>query len=321
MDTGPWGYTLALPANFRDFSFYRKEKQHSMNYTYLTLLVAALAFSSCRLDNFMFNPTTVDEYLLENASEENPSFVLDDTYDIPQNKIELFSLKSGGETIYAVYLGDRARIAQDTVIVYCHGNAGNLDFYWKRAKLLANLGGKNRYGVLMMDYRGYGKSTGQSTEASIYEDVNNCMIWLKDQGLTDERTIIYGFSLGGVPSVQLTANPRSLQPSAIILEAAFGSFDALVQDATELSMPGSFFGSLEMANAEVIKDVEEPLLWMHGTADDFIPYTNGENIANNYRGRKLLKRPIVGGGHGSVPPAMGIEAYSKMVFDFISKGQ
>ena len=66
--------------------------------------------------------------------------------------------------IHAVYLGNIADIATDTIILYCHGNRDHLDFYWPRIKLLANVGGKNRYGVLAMDYRGFGLSEGPATE-------------------------------------------------------------------------------------------------------------------------------------------------------------
>ena len=66
--------------------------------------------------------------------------------------------------IYAQYLGDISRIATDTVILYCHGNYAHMDAYWQRAKILANVGGKHRFGVLMMDYRGFGLSEGAATE-------------------------------------------------------------------------------------------------------------------------------------------------------------
>lgn len=292
-----------------------------MKYNLLLGLMMALGCSACRLDNFMYNPFVTDAYLLDANPEPDPNIELDSSYDIPADKIHLFSVTSGPagdqETIYGVYVGDRARIAQDTVIVYCHGNTGNLDYYWQRVKVLANVGGKNRFGVLIMDYRGYGMSTGTPTEEGLYYDVDACLQWLKAQGLTDERTILYGFSLGGAPSVELTAYPRSLQAEKIILEAAFASFDAITQDITKLSMPGSFYGSIEVDNAEKIKQVEEPLLWMHGEADAFMPYSNGEHIANYYQGNLLVKRPIAGAGHSTIPPTMGIQAYSQMIYDFI----
>lgn len=271
----------------------------------------------------MHNPLQVDAYEFEAYySDDETFFVLDDSYTISEHLIHDFSLTSGPsdnqETIYAVYIGDRTRIAQDTVIVYCHGNAGNMDRYWQRAKLLANVGGKNRYGVLMMDYRGYGRSTGSPTEEGLYYDVDACLNWLKEQGLTGDRAVMYGFSLGSAPSVELISNPRSLQPSKVITEAAFSSFDAIVQSSTKMSLPGSFFGNNDLDNGEKIKKVEEPLLWIHGDADAFMPYTDGIHIANNYQGSKLVKCLVPGGEHSTVPQTMGFEAYNSMIYKFIT---
>ena len=117
-----------------------------MRHFFIIVLIGSLiSLQSCRLDNFLFNPIAIDEYLLEDFEDEDQKFVIDDQYDIDPSKIDLMSLESGDETIYAVYLGDQARIAQDTVILYCHGNAANMDWYWERAKLLANAGGKESF--------------------------------------------------------------------------------------------------------------------------------------------------------------------------------
>ena len=78
--------------------------------------------------------------------------------------------------IYAVYIGNVNTINTDTVIMYCHGNKSQMDYYWQRAKLLANVVGKNNYGVLMIDYRGYGMSEGDSSEEGMYTDVDTVLI-------------------------------------------------------------------------------------------------------------------------------------------------
>lgn len=284
----------------------------------VALIGGLISLQSCRLDNFLFNPIAVDEYQLEDFYNEDQKFVIDDQYDMDPSKIDLMTLSSGAETIYAVYLGDQAEIAQDTVILYCHGNAGNIDWYWERAKLLANAGGKNRFGVLMMDYRGYGKSTGKSSEEGLYEDVDACMQWLKSMGLTDDRLIIYGFSMGSAPSTELTAKVRTMQPSKLILEAPFASFDVITQDITRISMPGSFYGNLKIDNSEEIKAVEEPFMMIHGIDDAFVVIENGDLVAANYQGSHLVTRRVPGGEHSTVPLAMGFEIYMQLVADFIT---
>lgn len=286
------------------------------------LLLGILALTSCRLDSFLFNPDdSITEYKFD-AFEEEQRFVLDASYSIPDSLIDLMTLESGPEddreTIYAAYIGDQSRISQDTVILYCHGNAGHLDYYWQRAKLLANAGGKNRFGVFFMDYRSYGLSTGTATEAGMYYDVDACMKWLKAQGLTDDRLIIYGFSLGGAPSTELTANPRTLIPSKLILEAPFASFEFMAQDIAKVSFAGSFYGNLEIDNSVEIQKVQQPFLWMHGTADDFVGIHHGELIQQNYQGTHKVIRRVSGGEHSTVPIVMGFDLYMQLIEDFIT---
>jgi pimeloyl-ACP methyl ester carboxylesterase len=227
---------------------------------------------------------------------------------------------SNGETIYVEYIGEISKIATDTVILYCHGNAGHMDSYWQRAKLLANVGGKNRYGVLTLDYQGYGLSSGTPSESNLYSDVDETMKWLKSQGLSDERLIIYGFSMGSAPACELTSKPRTLTPSKIILEAPFASAAVMVADGSLLDMPASYVVNLEIDNAEEIKNINQSLLWMHGNMDDFLQMpTHGQVVYNNHNG--VYKEAVIadGGGHGTVPQTIGIDAYKQIVLDFITK--
>jgi pimeloyl-ACP methyl ester carboxylesterase len=286
-----------------------------------SLFVIFALTTSCRLDSFLFSPLKATEYKLDDF-ENPPHFRLDSTYAIADSLVSLMALESGPQdnraTIYAVYIGDVSRISQDTVILYCHGNAGNIDYYWERAKLLANAGGKNRFGVMFMDYRGYGMSTGEATELGMYYDVEACMEWLKSNGLTSRRFIMEGFSLGCAPATELTANPRTLEPEKLILEAPFASFDFMVQDIAKLSVPGSLYANLEVDNAEEIKKVQQPFLWMHGIADSYVGIHHGELVAQNYQGTKIIKRRVAGAEHSLVPPTMGFDLYMKLIVDFIT---
>lgn len=280
-----------------------------------------LGFSSCRLDSFLFNPTQITEYKLDDY--DGPQlFVTDSTYDIAPNLVNLTTIQAGsGEdqvTLHAVYIGDMSRINQDTVILYCHGNAGNLDTYWERAKILANAGGKNRFGVLMMDYRGYGLSEGTSTEATLYSDVDDCMKWLKDRGLTDDRLILYGFSLGSAPTAKLTATPRTMTASKIVMEAPFASFDFIAQEVAKLSVTGSLYADLQINNAEEIKQIQQPFLWIHGEDDAFTDIKHGELVSQNYQGTHKVERRVPGAGHSDVPLFMGIDTYRDLIANFIT---
>ena len=294
----------------------------------LLAVVAASGLAGClRLDDNLFNNNEhqISQYRLSEYTGE-VDFTLDGSYAIPGRLVHLLTLSSQGPgeakgtKIYAVYIGDTTRIATDTVIMYCHGNKDHLDFYWPRAQLLANAGAKNRYGVLMVDYRGYGLSEGKPTEAGLYNDVDAALQWLRGKGLTGNRLIMYGFSMGSAPAVLLTAQPRSLTPAKLILEAPYASAQAIVQDAAVLALPGTFVTDLSLDNGELIKQVPQPLLWLHGTDDHYLSLaTQGEVVYNNHRGAYKEAHRVAGAHHSDVPVYYPFRTYAAEVGKFIRR--
>tara|TARA_B100001094_G_C18135805_1_gene775002 strand:- start:102 stop:992 length:891 start_codon:yes stop_codon:yes gene_type:complete len=287
------------------------------------VFLAVIACFSCqKIDSFMFENIATEDYLLDDYNGDSEVFI-DSTFNIHQDNIHQLQFKSEGKTIYGVYTGDINRIDKDTVIVYCHGNAGNIDYYWTRQKLLSNLGSKNRFGVLMIDYKGYGKSEGTPTESGLVEDINSGLSWLKEEGLTNDRLIIYGFSLGSYPAAYLSANKNgALVPSKLILEAPFASTKVMVNDASKLSMKNNYYTSTDFEVADLIKDVKQPLLWMHGKEDAFLSIkTHGEIVYKNYGGDEKDKTAIRvdGADHSDLPYEYGFDQYLKSVLEFIIK--
>src|ERR1035441_8485438 len=106
------------------------------------LLLLLIPLSGCfNLDADLLNPgPKITAYSLASYNG-TVDFSLDSAYTLPPKFVNLFSLESQGigesspTTIYVAYLGDTTRIAQDTIIVYCHGYDHNMDFYYPRAQL------------------------------------------------------------------------------------------------------------------------------------------------------------------------------------------
>lgn len=292
---------------------------------YISLLLIGLT-GCLRLDSNLYNNNNkIKEYKLDNYTDEQ-DFVLDNSYKIPDSLVHIFTLssktstESSAKTIYAIYIGSIIKIKTDTVIMYCHGNKWHMDFYWQRAKLLAHVGGKNHYGVLMVDYRGFGLSEGDPSEDGMYADVDAALQWLKLNGLTNSRLMMYGFSLGTAPACELTANPRSLTPARLILEAPFASAAVMAQDGSQLSMPASYFTNLKIDNAEEIKKVNQPLMWMHGTSDMFLNIqTHGQVVYDHDQGSYKEAHKIAGADHGEVPEKYGFQQYCADIHAFIRK--
>jgi len=294
-----------------------------MKYIYFSLLF--VIFSACKkidLDMLAFPRVQVDAYTLgDNDGEiEVPA-----KYDINENLIHLIPListdKATGNkyTIYSIYIGDLNTIATDTVILYTHGQAENMDYYWGRVKLLANLKSKNNYGVFMMDYRGYGMSEGEPTEKGLSEDVDASIEWLIEHGVQQKNTFYYGFSLGVIPALDLIVNKTEFTPAKIIIESPLSSVENLAQNSTLINVDPKFVSTLEFNNAETMKGVNIPLCWLHGREDDYVDLSNGQLVYNNHTGTYKEAHIIDNAKHADIPLVMECETYLNTVNSFIQK--
>lgn len=291
-----------------------------------TFSLVVIFMSSCmRLDSNLFNgDTTITDYKFDGFAKGELSELYNNaTYAIPDSMIHVFTLASddngSSATVYVEFIGNINTINTDTVILFCHGNKWHMDNYWNRTKLFANIGGKNRFGVMTFDYRGYGKSTGTPTESSMYANGDACLKWLQSKGLTSNRLIIYGYSLGSATATELTANPRTLTPHKLCLESPFSSTEAMTSDASGISLPSSYVTNIKIDNIGKIKKVNQPLLWMHGVSDDFLKIeTHGQAVYNNYRGVKGKAVKVPGAVHNNVPKVLGYDIYLQTLLDFIT---
>jgi|GEM_PF-94506 len=317
----------------------------------LIILAFITILTSCqRLDDNLYNQEKLKKYSYDKYTGD-VDFKLDDTYRIngtPGNSntkrvqgmtsgFYSFLLYSQAATerdpIYcsAVYLGRLSTIKTDKIILYCHGNKSHMDFYWNRAKLLAGMNGidtngykgqggvPNGVGVVIFDYRGYGLSHGKPSEEGMYADVEAALNWLKLLGVKSENLTMYGFSLGSAPVCELAAKSKYLRPSKIILEAPFASAEAMVQDAAGLNMPATAYTDLVIDNSEEIKNIKMPLMWIHGTKDDFLNInTHGQLVYNNHSGAYKEAHKIEGAGHSSVQTIWGLEESNKAIWKFIN---
>ena len=144
---------------------------------FLFLALAAIALSSCADVSGALFAGGDGTYDFKND-------YLDSGFQVDESKIHLLDLESGAEdTIFALYVGDFAQIATDTIVVYLHGNTPSMDSYWQTAGLFANLVNKHHYGFIMYDYRGSGWSTGRSTGAeSMAADYEAVLSFLQQKG-------------------------------------------------------------------------------------------------------------------------------------------
>lgn len=175
------------------------------------------------------------------------------------------------------------------VILYFHGNAGGLDSWQYIYKYYHDLD----INFLIIDYRGYGKSTGNITEEGLYSDGKASYDYLVSKGFVPDSIIVLGRSIGTGIATDLASK---YQVGALILESPFADFEALVKHMTSASVPSVY----KFKNLEKINSIKCPLLVIHGKKDELIDFSNGQKIFEAYQGKKQFL-PIEDGTHNNLP--------------------
>jgi pimeloyl-ACP methyl ester carboxylesterase len=244
---------------------------------------------------------------------------LDPEYHVDETKIHLMDFQSDDDTIYSLYVGDIAQIATDTIILYLHGNAKSMDSFWETAGLFANLGGSHHFGFIMYDYRGFGRSTGRSTgEESMAADYNAVVSYLLSQGLTSDRLVVVGSSLGSLAAGPAAAGGSDISINKLVMEKPQSTANVIMQNATGLSLPASMITSYKFDLAQNMEDYVGELLWMHGTEDDVAPVETAEAAMQKHQGSYYQEAVYDGAGHG-LRWDIGDEEWSNVVLDFIRR--
>ncbi|MGM0441749.1 MAG: alpha/beta hydrolase [Elusimicrobiota bacterium] len=160
------------------------------------------------------------------------------------------------------------------VLLYLHGNAGNIGHRLEKLKILSELD----LNIFIFDYRGYGKSGGSPTEEGLYRDARAAYSYLKEElEYRPENIVIYGKSLGGNVAIDLGGR---VGEGILISESAFTG----AVDMGKLILPFvprsvlDLFVTLDYNSLEKIKEVEIPKLIIHARDDRITPYFMGEQL-------------------------------------------
>jgi fermentation-respiration switch protein FrsA (DUF1100 family) len=164
----------------------------------------------------------------------------------------------------------RPKDSATPLILYLHGNAGNVASVAPKARPYLDIG----FGVLLLDYRGYGESEGSPSEKGLYKDARAALHFLASEGIEKSRCVIYGESLGGAVAVELA---RGAEVAALVLEAPVASVIAIARSR----YPFLPVKQLLPDHFEAIKrigKVHVPLLVMHGGGDATVPIEHGKQL-------------------------------------------
>lgn len=155
------------------------------------------------------------------------------------------------------------------VILYFHGNAGSLEGWGEVADDFV----KMDYDVLISDFRGFGKSTGEMTEANFNQDSQMLYDFLLEK-YDAAQIIIYGRSLGTGVAVDLASKNKAQQ---LILETPFANFADLAQSRFKI-FPVKALLKFDFPNKNKLKKVDYPVHIFHGTNDEVIPYNHAKEL-------------------------------------------
>jgi len=201
--------------------------------------------------------------------------------------------------------------ADRPVMLWCHGNAGNIINRLDNLRLLHQMG----LSVFLFDYRGYGKSQNiRPTEKGLYYDAYGAYDYLmRIRKIRPERIILFGRSLGASVAGELAAQRPA---TALILESSFPSIEAVAK-VHYGGFPAHWFLGAEFRLADRLPHLSLPKLIIHGDEDDIIPVELGRQV---YDAAKPPKEwfGISGANHNDTYAVGGV-AYFRRLAEFIRK--
>ena len=159
----------------------------------------------------------------------------------------------------------------DGVVLFFHGNAGNISHRLDSIEIFQEL----NLDVLIIDYRGYGQSSGSASEQGTYIDAQSAWDYLvNSRGIAPGKIVIFGRSLGGAVASWLAARTT---PGAVILESCFTSGPDMGGRLYPF-LPVRLITRLKYPVKEYVKLVSSPLLIIHSQQDEIIPFDMGQSI-------------------------------------------
>lgn len=178
-----------------------------------------------------------------------------------------------------------------TITVYFHGNAGSLNYWQNIYETFQNFGTN----LLVIDYRGYGKSTGKFSEEGFYLDAQAAYDYAQAIGYSENQIVIYGRSLGTGIAVELASKNNA---RALVLETPYTSVLNRSKELYPYLLPDLLL-RYPFNSERKIESVKMPIYIFHGTEDEIIPFNHGKSLYEKIPGNKTFVQ-IVGGRHNDL---------------------
>lgn len=217
----------------------------------------------------IFSKAQMDDKFYQPSKEMKP---------LEFKNIENISLPVENDTITAVVLKPESKSIKKTIIFF-HGAGGNISTYQYITKPLV----ENGFQVVMVDVRGYGKSTGKPTHLNVAEDGQKMFDYLlARQDIKNTKIYLYGASLGSQVSTHL-AKDNQAKISGLILDGGMSSFtDIAIRFKPEMKEIIEKYVTSPYSAKEDMKSLKGlPKLFFYSKGDSTVPFEHGQVIYNN----------------------------------------
>lgn len=201
-----------------------------------------------------------------------------------------FSLPVENDTVTGIFI--KSAVKPKATVLFFHGSGGNVSSYTFMTKPLAEAG----YQVLMIDFRGYGKSTGTPTHQNIQKDGQKFLEYALSLPETKGKpVIIYGASMGSQIAAHLAKNNAKVV-DLLILDGAMSSHADIASHFSPENAAMIQMIPFPYSSKEDIKTLTMPKIFIHSAGDKTIPMAQGQTNFNNapepkkfitYEGRHL----------------------------------
>ena len=232
------------------------KRKKSVLWLFEFLLVSGLLYLALRWFEYKqaYQPSRNLVSTVKNASPQGVNLTVSSGQNL---QINAWFIPCSEDAIYA-----------DWLIVFSHGNAGNMthrqDFY----QTWLNLG----FNILAYDYRGFGSSTGSPSEAGTYEDLRSVLKWASNKHWKKERILLLGKSLGGGVASEIA---KDNQMAGLILHSTFTSIPDLGAELFPL-LPVRLISSIRHDTRSRLAQVQMPVLILHSHDDTLIRFHHAQ---------------------------------------------
>lgn len=203
-------------------------------------------------------------------------------------------------------------------LLYLHGKGFNIGTNINQSYQFRQLG----FSVLLMDYRGYGRSQGSfPSEARVYEDAETAYNYLvKQRQLSPSEIFLYGHSLGGAVAVELAvARPKV---AGLIVQSSFTSMLDMVQRQSLMRLfPVRLLLTQKFDSLNKVKLLKIPVLFAHGSADSLIPAAMSEKLYAASAGEPKQILLVPNAKHNNGDAFFNSSEYRQTLVDFAEKSK